>query len=148
MFSAMVRCSICGSWGTYAMWRRSECCVTCAMSCPSMAMTPPSRSAKRSSSLVSVVLPEPEGPTSPTCSPGLDPQVQTLEQRRPGPVGEAQVAELDEPVGHHHLRGAGDVDDVGSVAAMPANLAQRPMARDMSRMNSKDSSRLVPTKVA
>ena len=36
----------------------------------------------------------------------------------------------------------------GSVAAMPANFAQRPIARDMSRMNSNDSSRLVPTKVA
>ena len=36
----------------------------------------------------------------------------------------------------------------GSVAAMPANFAQRPMAREIKRMNSKDSSRLVPTKVA
>ena len=36
----------------------------------------------------------------------------------------------------------------GWVAAMPANLAQRPMARDINRMNSNDSSRLVPTNVA
>ena len=36
----------------------------------------------------------------------------------------------------------------GWVAAIPANLAQRPMAREIKRMNSKDSSRLVPTNVA
>ncbi len=35
----------------------------------------------------------------------------------------------------------------GCVAAMPANLAHFPMARDIKRMNSNDSSRLVPTKV-
>jgi hypothetical protein len=36
----------------------------------------------------------------------------------------------------------------GRVAAMPANFAQRPMARDIRRMNSNDSSKLVPTNVA
>ena len=113
MFSAMVRCSIWGSWGTYAMWRRSECCVTCAMSCPSMAMRPPSRSAKRSSSLVSVVLPDPEGPTSPTCSPGSMRRSSPSNSGAPGLVGELQVAELDQARWAPPVPVRRDVDDVG-----------------------------------
>ena len=86
MFSAMVRCSIWGSWGTYEMWSRSDRCVTAAMSCPSIRIAPAVMSMNRSTSLVRVVLPDPDEPTSPTCSPGRMSSVEPSKRRASGSV--------------------------------------------------------------
>ena len=67
------------------------------MSWPSMTIAPSSMSMKRSNSFDSVDLPEPDGPTSATCSPGFTVSVQVVEQSVVGSVAESHLVEFDSP---------------------------------------------------
>ena len=112
------------------MCRRSECCVTAAMSWPSIAIDTAVTVGEAQQQLGQRGLARPRGSDQAHVLPRLDMQVQPLEERRAGAVGEPQVAELHAAVRHRPGRARpGRRRCRASVAAMPANLAQRPMAR-------------------
>ena len=68
--AASVSFSITTSWLTIANWARRLCSFHSLIGWPSSKVVPALGSTKRGSRLTSVVLPEPEGPTKATISPG------------------------------------------------------------------------------
>ena len=84
----------CGSWVTTPIAARSVSCVRSRTSWPSTLTLPPVTSYSRGISPASVVLPEPEAPTSATVSPGLQRQAQPGEHVAVGVVAEQRVGRL------------------------------------------------------
>lgn len=70
MLSRMERLNSVFSCSTTPICCRSEVVSTMAMSCPSISTRPRSGTYRRCTSLVSVLLPDPERPTMPITSPG------------------------------------------------------------------------------
>src|SRR5512146_769341 len=108
MFSARLRWNRIGSCWTMAICDRSEAWACCAMSWPSIRMRPPWMSCSRWISFTKVVLPEPESPTSPTCSHAwiveadaleIDPAFADRDRRRTREIGDAEGLAAD----RHHL---------------------------------------------
>ncbi|CFP59437.1 Uncharacterised protein [Bordetella pertussis] len=70
MLSRTLRLNSVLSCSTTPSWRRSEALSTMPMSWPSISTRPRSATNMRCISRVSVLLPDPERPTTPTTSPG------------------------------------------------------------------------------
>src|SRR5450759_2176012 len=83
MFSRIVPPNSVASCGTRPTWLRRLCTRTSRMSIPSIRIAPSVTSQSRGIRLHSVVLPDPEGPTSATISPGA---MSRSNPRRTGPT--------------------------------------------------------------